>query len=188
MMRAIHTSTVLYPSDATCAAALTNLMASNPGISFLRTTRGAYPVLYDSGESFQIGGSKVPRRSDQDQVTLVGAGVTLHNCLAAAEELAGEGIRARVIDLYSVKPVDSATLRQAVADTAGRMVIAEDHSPEGGLAAAVLEALAVSPTGLRLRHLAVREMPGSGTPEELMEAAGISSTHIAKAARELLEG
>ncbi|MGH3154572.1 MAG: transketolase, partial [Streptosporangiaceae bacterium] len=141
MLRAVHGSTVLYPSDATSAAALTAAMADLEGISYLRTTRGAYPVLYDAGESFPVGGSKVLRSSDRDEVTLIGAGVTLHECLAAADQLAEMSISARVIDLYSVKPVDVDTLTAAAAATGGRLVIAEDHHPEGGLGAAVLDAL-----------------------------------------------
>jgi transketolase len=187
MLRAVHGSTVLYPSDATSAAALTAVMADLEGISYLRTTRGSYPVLYDAGESFLVGGSKVVRSSDGDEVTLVGAGITLHQCLAAADQLAEMGISARVIDLYSVKPVDTETLTAAVAATAGRLVIAEDHHPEGGLGAAVLDALtSAGPTELSVAHLAVREMPGSGTSAELLDAAGISAPHIADAARRLL--
>src|SRR5215467_3841349 len=186
-MRAVHGSTVLYPSDATSAVKLTAAMAGTRGISFLRTTRGAYPVLYDAGEEFPIGGSKVLRSSDRDQVALIGAGVTLHNCLAAAEELAGEGIAARVIDLYSVKPVDVETLRRASEATGGRLLVAEDHYPQGGLCAAVLEALALEPRPPRVAHCAVRGLPTSGTPQELMEAAGISAARIAAAARELVK-
>ena len=115
MMRAVHGSTVLYPSDATSTAALVAAMADRPGISYLRTTRGAYPVLYEPAETFPIGGSKVLRSSPDDQVTLIGAGVTLHDCLAAADQLAGDGISARVIDLYSVKPIDTETLLAAAA-------------------------------------------------------------------------
>jgi transketolase len=185
-MRAIHGSTVLYPSDATSAARLTGLMADLKGIVFLRTTRGAYPVLYGAEEEFSAGGSKVLRRSDEDKVALIGAGVTVHNCLAAAEVLAGEGVHARVIDLYSVKPVDLETLREASATTGGRLVVAEDHYPEGGLGAAVMEAMATEPQPPRVGHCAVRGLPTSGTPEELMEAAGISPRHIAEAARSLL--
>ena len=187
MMRAVHGSTVLYPSDATSTAALVEAMADLDGIAYMRTTRGAYPVLYDAGESFPVGGSKVLRAADDDQVTLIGAGVTLHACLAAADELAEEGIRARVIDLYSVKPVDTATLTAAAAATGGRLVIAEDHHPEGGLGSAVVDAL--TGTGrieLAVAHLAVREMPGSGTGAELLDAAGIDAAHIAEAARRLL--
>ncbi len=187
MMRAVHGSTVLYPSDATSTAALVQAMADLEGISYMRTTRGAYPVLYDAGESFPVGGSKVLRSADEDQVTLVGAGVTLHACLAAADQLRDEGISARVIDLYSVKPVDIATLTAAAAATGGRLVIAEDHHPEGGLGAAVLDALTGSGrTELAVAHLAVADMPGSGTSEELLGAAGISAGHIAAAARRLL--
>ena len=104
------------------------------------TTRGAYPVLYDAGETFPVGGSKVLRESGDDQVTLIGAGVTLHQCLAAADTLAADGISARVIDLYSVKPADTATLTAAAAATGGRLVVAEDHHPEGGLGSAVVDA------------------------------------------------
>ena len=111
MMRAVHGSTVLYPSDATSTAALVRAMADRPGISYLRTTRGAYPVLYDSAEAFPVGGSKVLRSGPDDAVTLIGAGVTLHACLAAADLLAGEGIHARVIDLYSVAPIDTGDAR-----------------------------------------------------------------------------
>jgi transketolase len=186
-MRAVHGSTVLYPADAASAAKLTAAMADLKGIVFLRTTRGGYPVLYGPDEEFPIGGSKVPRSSDQDRIALIGAGVTLHNCLAAAEELAGDGIQARVIDLYSVKPVDAATLREASAVTGGRLLVAEDHYPEGGLGAAVMEALAMEESPPRVSHLAVRGLPTSGTPAELMEAAGISAGQIAAAARALLK-
>jgi transketolase len=187
MMRAVHGSTVLYPSDATSTAALVEAMADRDGISYLRTTRGAYPVLYDAGEPFGIGGSKVLRSADADQVTLIGAGVTLHACLAAADELQADGISVRVIDLYSVKPVDTATLAEAAAATGGRLVIAEDHHPEGGIGAAVLDALTgAGRTELAVAHLAVREMPGSGTPAELLAEAGIDAGGIAVAARRLL--
>jgi transketolase len=187
MMRAVHGSTVLYPSDATSTAALVEAMADRDGVSYLRTTRGAYPVLYDAGEPFPVGGSKVLRSADADQVTLIGAGVTLHACLAAADQLRDDGISARVIDLYSVKPVDTATLAAAAAATGGRLVIAEDHHPEGGIGAAVLDALTgAGRTELAVAHLAVREMPGSGTPAELLAEAGIDAGGIAAAARRLL--
>jgi transketolase len=187
MLRAVHGSTVLYPSDATSAAALVQEMAGLDGISYMRTTRGAYPVLYDVAETFPVGGAKVLRSADDDQVTLIGAGVTLHECLAAADLLAGEGISARVIDLYSVKPVDTATLAAAAAATRGRLVVAEDHHPEGGLGSAVADALtSAGRTDLAIARLAVRQMPGSGTTRELLDASGISASHIAAAARRLL--
>jgi len=187
MMRAVQGSTVLYPSDATSTAALVRAMADRPGVSYLRTTRGAYPVLYETGETFPVGGSKVLRSGDGDTVALIGAGVTLHACLAAADRLAADGISARVIDLYSVKPVDTETLLAAVAATGGRLVIAEDHHPAGGLGSAVTAALLeAGPQTLRVAHLAVRQLPGSGTSEELLAAAGIDAQHIAAAARDLL--
>ncbi len=187
MMRAILGSTVLYPSDATSAAALTAAMADIEGISYLRTTRGAYPVLYADGEAFPPGGSKTLRGGGgDDRVTLIGAGVPLHECLAAAEELAADGIPARVIDLYSVKPLDADAVVRAAAHT-GALVVAEDHHPEGGIGEAVLSALAASGSHPRFAHLAVTALPGSGTPGELLDAAGISRSHIAGAARALVK-
>jgi transketolase len=186
MMRAVHGSTVLYPSDATSTARLVQEMAERSGIVYMRTTRGAYPVLYGPDEAFPVGGAKVVRSSPDDQVTLVGAGVTLHNCLAAADQLGRYGIRARVLDLYSVKPIDTETLVTAAAATGDRLIVVEDHYPAGGIGSAVLEALNDAGHPARIVHLAVRGLPGSGTPEELMEAAGISASHVAQAARAIL--
>ena len=189
MMRAVHGSTVLYPSDGTSTAALVDAMAQTPGISYLRTTRGGFPGLYPAGEKFPIGGSKLVRSGDNDQVTLVGAGVTLHEALRAADILAGEGIAARVIDLYSVKPVDTETLVAAATATGGRIVTAEDHHPEGGLGAAVADALlGAGQQNLHLTRLAVSGMPGSGTGDELLAWAEIDADHIAAAARKLVGG
>jgi transketolase len=189
VMRAVHGSTVLYPSDGTSTVALVDAMARTPGISYMRTTRGGYPVLYPAGEKFPIGGSKLVRSGGNDQVTLVGAGVTLHEALRAAEILQGDGIAARVIDCYSIKPVDTKTLVAAAEATGGRIVVAEDHHPEGGLGSAVTDALVgAGQQNLHLTHLAVREMPGSGTGEELLAWAGIDADHIAEAARKLVRG
>ncbi len=186
MMRAVQGSTVLYPSDATSTAALVQAMADRDGIVYLRTTRGAYPVLYAAGEAFPVGGAKVLRASDADQVTLIGAGVTLHACLAAAGQLKADGISARVIDAYTVKPIDTGTLTAAAAATGGRLVVAEDHHPEGGLGSAVVDALTgAGRADLTVRRLAVSELPGSGTSQELLDAARISAAHIAAAARSL---
>jgi transketolase len=168
-------------------------MAEQPGISFLRSTREKTPVLYEPDEEFKIGGSRVVRQSDNDQVTVIAAGITLHEAIKACDTLQAEGINVRLIDLYSLKPIDVATLDNAVRATGGRVVIAEDHWPEGGIGGAVLEALeSIEPVGgarkpveLRLVHLAVREMPGSGKPQELLDAAGISASHIADAVRRL---
>lgn len=184
MMRAVHGSTVLYPSDATSAAALTVAMAYLDGISYLRATRGAYPVLYAPDETFPVGGSKTLRASDGDKVTLIGAGVTLHECLAAADQLAAENIPVRVVDLYSVKPLDLDTLARAAQET-GALVVVEDHHPEGGMGEAVLSALAARRLAPAVVHLAVRNLPGSGTPSELLDIAGISRTHIVRTAQDL---
>jgi transketolase len=183
-MRAIHSSTVLYPCDPNQAAKLTALMADLDGIVYMRTTRGAYPTLYTASETFKVGGSKVLRSSPKDRVTLIGAGVTVHNCLAAADALAKKKIPVRVIDLYSVKPVDVKTLRDAARVTKGRFVIVEDHYPEGGIGAAVLEAFAAE-GGLKVAHLAVKGLPTSGKPDELMNAAGISAKQVIAAATKL---
>ncbi len=189
MFRAVHGSAVLHPSDANQTVKLVEEMADRSGITYLRTLRPGTPVIYSAEEEFPIGGSRVVRSSDEDDVTLVAMGITLHEALEAAEELEKEGIVARVIDAYSVKPIDAATLREAAGATGGRIVVAEDHHPEGGLGEAVLSALAESETGdLKFRHLAVRNMPGSGKPAELMDEAGISASHIADAARELAKG
>jgi transketolase len=185
-LRAVHTSTVLYPSDAVSAAKLVAQMADLRGISYIRTTRGAYPVLYRNDEEFPIGGSKVIRQSANDVVALIGAGVTLHACIAAAERLSNSGISCRVIDLYSVKPIDTATLRAASEATAGRLVVVEDHYPEGGLGAAVMEALALEENPPRVTHLAVRDLPGSASPDELMAAAGIDADAIVAAVNTLV--
>ena len=188
MMRAVQGSTVLYPSDATSAAALVQAMADRDGVVYMRTTRGAYPVLYAAGEAFPVGGAKVLRGTDADQVTLIGAGVTLHACLDAADQLKADGISTRVIDVYSVEPIDTDTLTAAAAATGGKLVIAEDHHPEGGLGSAVVDALTgAGRADLTVRHLAVAELPGSGTSEELLDAAGISAAHIAAAARQLAD-
>jgi len=187
MFRAVQNSTVLYPSDGTSTVALINAMANTRGISYLRTTRGAYPVLYPEDERFPVGGSKVLRSSERDEVTLIGAGVTLHACLGAADILKKEGIHARVIDCYSVKPIDAATLSAAASATSGRIVVAEDHHPEGGLGEAVIETLVeAGRSNLSVTHLAVREMPGSGSGKELLAWAGIDADHIAAAARRLV--
>jgi transketolase len=186
MMRAVHSSTVLYPCDANQTTKLVAAMADLEGISYMRTTRAATPVLYDSNEDFPIGGSKVIRSSDEDDVAIVAAGITLHEAVKAADTLADEGISARVIDLYSLKPVDVETLRAAAEATGGRIVTVEDHWPEGGIGETVLSALADYEDGVRVDLLAVREMPTSGKPAELLAAAGIDADAIVEAARRLV--
>ena len=185
-LRAIHGSTVLHPCDANQTARLVAALADTDGISYLRTLRPATPVLYGPDEEFEIGGSRVLRSSDDDEVAIVGAGITVHEALAAADALGEEGIAARVIDLYSIKPLDAETLRAAAEATRGRIVTVEDHWPEGGLGDAVLGALAEADEPLRVVKLAVRDMPKSGKPAELLAAAGIDAEHIAAAARQLV--
>ena len=184
--RAIHSSTVLYPSDATSAAALVAAMADLGGIAYMRTTRAATPVIYEASDSFPVGGSKVVRQSENDQVALIGAGITLHEAIKAADALASDGITARVIDAYSVKPIDADTIRQAAADCGGRIVVSEDHWPEGGLGDAVMECFADHDGPLHVKALGVADMPTSGKPDELMAAAGIDASAIANAARGLV--
>jgi len=184
MMRAVHGSTVLYPADGNSTAKLVGEMAKLQGISYMRTTREKTPKLYDADAEFPIGGSKTLRRSDRDRATVVGAGVTLAEGLKAADALAEEGIDVRVIDAYSVKPIDAETLRSALAET-GLVVVVEDHWAEGGLGDAVLDAVASGEgeLGGRVVKLAVTEMPSSGSPEELRDWAGISAPKIAQAVR-----
>ncbi|WP_328352981.1 transketolase [Streptomyces sp. NBC_00445] len=186
MMRAVHDSTVLYPCDANQAAHLVAAMAGCDGIRYLRTSRGKSPVIYGPDEEFRVGGSKVLRSSDQDRMTLVAAGVTVHEALAAADALKGEGIAVRVIDLYSVKPADLPTLRKAAEDT-GCLLTVEDHHEEGGIGDAVLTAFLDGRPVPRLARLAVRSMPGSASPEEQLHAAGIDAESIAAAGRLLVE-
>jgi transketolase len=185
-LRAVFGSTVLYPSDPNQTAALLAEVVDRTGIVFIRTTREKLPVIYEAGEEFEIGGSRVVRRTDADQVTLVGAGITLHEAIAAASQLAEEGIATRVIDCYSVKPIDAATLRTAAAETGG-IVTAEDHWPEGGLGDAVLEVFAADSLRPPIVKLAVSHMPGSATPAEQLALAGIDAAHIAAAARDLVQ-
>jgi transketolase len=184
--RAVHGSVVLHPCDANQTAKLVAALADVEGIAYLRTLRPATPVLYGPDEEFSIGGSRVPRSSDDDDVAIVGAGITVHEALAAADLLAEEGIAARVLDLYSVKPLDRDPLLAASEATGGRIVTVEDHWAEGGLGEAVLAAFASADERPRVVSLAVRELPGSGKPAELLAAAGIDAEHIAAAVRRLV--
>ncbi|WP_329565150.1 transketolase [Streptomyces sp. NBC_01361] len=186
MFRAMYGSTVLYPCDANQTAKLVAEMADLHGIRYLRTSRGDTPVIYSPTEEFPIGGSKVLRASGEDRLTVVSAGVTLHEALKAAELLDREGVQVRVIDLYSVKPVDRSTLREA-AESTGCLLTVEDHRAEGGIGDAVLDAFADGRPVPRLVRLAVRTMPGSASPAEQLHAAGIDAESIAAAARLLVE-
>jgi transketolase len=186
MFRAIHSSAVLYPSDAVSAERLTEAMARRSGINYMRTSRPKTPILYSKDEKFPIPGFKIVRQSAQDKVTVIGAGITLHEAVRAADELKSQGTAIRVIDLYCVKPIDGKALAEQIKAAGGRLVTVEDHWPEGGVGEAVIGALAeVGAPPVKYRRLAVREMPHSGKPDELVDAFGISARHIATAVREI---
>jgi transketolase len=180
--RAILGSTVLYPCDGNQATKLVRAMADIDGISFLRTTRGDTAVIYEPGDDFPVGGSRTIRSSDDDEVTIIAAGITVHEALRAAETLAGEGTSVRVIDCYSVKPIDEETIRGITTP----IITVEDHGAQGGLGEAVLAALADAEERPQVSVLAVRELPHSGKPAELMAAAGIDAAAIAERARSLV--
>jgi len=186
MMRAVFGSTVLYPCDANQTAKLVAEMANHDGIVYMRTTREKTPVIYGPDEEFTVGGSKVVRQSNGDQVTIVAAGITLHEALEAYDELQSEGITIRVIDAYSVKPMDEETILAAAQEVGNKFVVVEDHWPEGGLGDALLDVFTHQDGPLpQVVKLAVQSMPGSGTPAELMEEAGISAHHIVEAVKVL---
>jgi transketolase len=182
MFRPIPGSVVVYPSDGVSTERLVAEAARIRAICYIRTTRPKTPVLYANDEQFPIGGSKILRQSKQDRVTVVGAGITVHEAIKAAERLAAEGIRIRVIDTYSVKPIDRMTLLESAKQTGGNLIVVEDHYEEGGLGDAVLNAVG---NAAHVIKLAVREIPRSGPPETLLDTYGISSKHIVQAVRNL---
>ncbi|MCS7065107.1 MAG: transketolase, partial [Fimbriimonadales bacterium] len=181
MMRAIPDSAVLYPADAVSTVKLVEQMAHYNGIAYLRTTRPKTPVIYDNSELFPIGGCKVLRSSPSDGATVIGAGITLHEALKAYELLHKEGVSIRVIDLYSVKPLDIETLIRCGQETRGKIITVEDHYPQGGIGEAV--AAAVQGHGIQVHSLAVSEIPRSGKPEQLLAAYGIDAAAIVRAVR-----
>ena len=183
MMRAIPDSVVLYPSDAVSSEHLVAVMADLPGTTYLRTTRPATPILYPNDESFPVGGSKLLRSSGNDAVTVVAAGVTVHEALAACETLAATGLAVHLIDAYSVKPIDAEAILAAARATRNAVLVVEDHYFEGGLGDAVLNAVALH--DVKVHKLAVTRVPRSGTPAELLDAFGISARHIVAKVREL---
>jgi len=184
MMRAIPHSTVLYPSDAVSTERLVAAEASLKGTTYLRTSRPATPVLYANNEEFPVGGSKVLRSSPSDQLTVVAAGVTLHEALSAHETLKAIGANVRVIDAYSVKPIDTKGIISAASQTRQCVLVVEDHYSDGGLGDAVLNAVATH--GVQVHKLAVTEVPRSGKPEELLDAYGISSRRIVEKVKSLI--
>jgi transketolase len=184
LMRAVPDCTVVYPCDGVSAERLVVEMAQRPGMAYMRTSRPKTPVIYDAEERFPIGGSKVLRQSDADVATVVGAGVTVFEALKAYDQLKAEGISIRVIDAYSVQPIDAKTMIEAAAATRGVLITVEDHYGAGGIGDAVSEAVAAA--GFTVRRLAVREIPHSGLPDELLDRYGISARHIVEAVRQSL--
>jgi transketolase len=186
MIRSMPHSIVLYPSDGVSAYALTSLMAEyTAGISFLRTTRENLPILYPQNEVFTIGGCKVLKQSENDHLCIVAAGITLHEALKAYAELAQEGINGAIIDLYSIKPLDAATIIRVAQQAGKKILTVEDHYAEGGLGEAVRAAL--QNNDFIIEHLAVKDVSRSGKPEELLALAGINAAHIVTAARNLIK-
>ncbi len=188
MMRAVFGSTIVYPCDPNQTAQLVAHMADHDGIIYMRTTREKTPVLYSPDEQFKIGGSRVVRQSDKDRLTIVAAGITVHEALKAADQLQRQRVAVRVIDAYSVKPMDEETLLIAAQEVGNKFIVVEDHWPEGGLGEAVMEVFSHRDGPMpQIAKLAVQSMPGSGTPDELMEAAGISAHNIVEAVNALLQ-
>ena len=181
MARGVPGCAVLYPCDGTSTERLVVEMAQRPGLAYMRTSRPKTPVIYGPDERFPIGGAKVLRQSDTDVATVVGAGVTVFEALEAYDQLKAEGIAIRVIDAYSVQPIDAHTMIAAARATGGAVVTVEDHYAAGGLGDAVSEAIAAA--GFAVRRLAVREVPRSGQPDELLDRYGISARHIVDAVR-----
>jgi transketolase len=184
LFRSVHNSTVLYPSDAVATQRLMTAAAKQPGVVYIRTTRMATPVIYKKSETFPIGGSKVLCQSPKDQITLIGAGVTLHEALKAAEMLAEEKIQARVIDLYSIKPIDAQTIKTAARQTKGLIVI-EDHWFDGGLGDAVLNVFANQKNSPPIIKLAITKLPHSAEPEQQLRVHGIDAAGILRAAKKI---
>ncbi len=184
MFRAIPESVVLYPSDAVAAERLVAEAAAHQGIVYIRTSRPKTTILYDATDTFPIGGCKVVQQSAEDKVTIVTAGVTLHEAIKANDILAEDGINVRIIDLYSVKPIDTETLLAAASETNNILITVEDHYPEGGLGDAVLDAAATA--DVRVHKLAVTGIPRSGKPEELLELHGISANAIAQKVKDVI--
>ena len=183
LFRGLLGSVVLYPSDAISCERLCERALAHPGLVYIRTTRKDTPLLYTADHPFVVGGSATLREDPTDRITIVGAGITLHEALMAHDMLKGEGISTRIIDLYSVKPLDIETLEKAARETHA-IVTVEDHFPEGGIGEAV--AAALSHTGTPVHSLAVRSMPHSGTPEQLMARARIDSAAIVAEVRAVL--
>jgi transketolase len=181
MMRAQPNITVLYPCDAVSTERLLEQAAYHPGPFYMRTSRPKTPVIYGPDERFELGGLKVLRRSGADVATVIGAGVTVFEALKAYDELQAQGVSIRVVDLYSLQPIDAASLVQCAEETQGRLITVEDHYRAGGIGDAV--ASAVASRGFTVRRLAVAEIPRSGTPDQLLDHYGISARHVVEAVK-----
>lgn len=184
MFRSIPGCTVLYPCDGFSTEACMEEMARYKGMCYLRTTRPATPLIYSADEKFPIGGSKVIKKSQKDAVAVIAAGITVHEALKAYGELKKEGIAIRIIDAYSLQPVDKDGIANAVAKAGKKVVVAEDHFPHGGLGEAVAGALGGK---TEIVHLAVRDLPRSGEPDELLDKYGINARHIVGAVKKLIK-
>uniref|UniRef100_A0A8I3Q4Y1 Transketolase n=5 Tax=Canis lupus familiaris TaxID=9615 RepID=A0A8I3Q4Y1_CANLF len=185
MFRSIPTATIFYPSDGVSTEKAVELAANTKGICFIRTSRPENAIIYNNNEDFQIKQAKVVLKSKDDQVTVIGAGVTLHEALAAAELLKKEKINIRVLDPFTIKPLDRNLILESARATKGRIVTVEDHYYEGGIGEAVSSALVGEP-GITVSRLAVGEVPRSGKPAELLKMFGIDRDAIAQAVRDLV--
>ncbi|XP_041982935.1 transketolase-like protein 2 [Aricia agestis] len=186
LFRAVPTATVFYPSDAVSCERAVELAANTRGICYIRTSRPNTAILYPNDAQFKVGEAKLVRSSNNDGVLLIGAGVTLHEALAAADQLAAKGVHARVLDPFTIKPLDEAAVKEHARAAGGRVVVVEDHYQAGGLGEAVLSSLALEKNVL-VKHLCVREVPRSGPPAVLLDRYGISAPHIVAAAQEVLK-
>jgi len=186
MFRSLPGCTLFYPSDAVATERATELAANTKGVCFIRVSRPATPVIYENGEQFEIGKAKIVRKSSDDQVLVIAAGITLVEASKAADELAAKGISIRVMDPFTIKPLDAKAVVENAAACNGRVVTVEDHYPEGGIGDAVLEAVA-GHRNVVVKKLAVNALPRSGPPMELLEMFGIAANSIVKAVEDVLK-
>lgn len=186
MFRTVPGSTIFYPSDAVSTERAVELAANTKGICFIRTSRPATAVLYNNNESLEIGKAKVVRSSPKDQVLVIGAGVTLHEAIKAADELAKTGLNIRIIDPFTIKPIDAQTIIKNAKEVNGRIITVEDHYPQGGLGEAVQSAVSLE-KNIIVKKLAVQDVPRSGPPTVLLNSYGISARNIVAAIQEILK-
>jgi transketolase len=185
MFRALPGSSVFYPSDAVSSEKLVELASKVKGIKYIRTTRPKTPVLYNNKEKFELAGFKVLRESHEDKLAIIGAGISLHQALKAYDMLKNEGINARIIDLYCVKPLNPQKLYDEIKKSSGKLIVVEDHYPQGGIGEALSRKL--NEYGLRIKCLAVNKMPCSGKSDELMKYVGIDAGAIVDAAKSMIK-